>query len=66
VNFTNAPAFRLNPYSYENDLAKYESISIKYPGRTTMSHSTVKRMKSKTVAEFRKAYAQNKLTMMAM
>jgi hypothetical protein len=58
MNFT-APAFRLNPaYPYEEDLAKYGIDASKLSEADYTRAIGQLKMKLKTVAEFRTAYAQ--------
>jgi hypothetical protein len=63
MNFTNAPAFRLNPaYPYEEDLAKYGIDVNKISEEDyTRAIAQLKNEIRKTVAEFRTAYAQKQI-----
>jgi hypothetical protein len=63
MNFTTAPAFRLNPaYPYEEDLAKYGIDASKLSEADyTRAIGQLKSEIRKTVAEFRTAYAQKQI-----
>jgi hypothetical protein len=63
INFTNPPEFRLNPnYPYEEDLSKY-GIDPSQLSEENLAQATAQLRNEieKTVAEFRKAYAQKQL-----
>lgn len=63
INFTNPPEFKLNPnYNYEDDLAKYGIDSSKLTEEEyNKAIAQIKNELEKTVAEFRKAYAQKQI-----
>jgi hypothetical protein len=63
MNFTNPPAFRMNPdYPYEDDLAKYgldpNQLSEEDYNKAV---AQLKNETEKTIAEFRQAYAQKQI-----
>ncbi|WP_281323222.1 glycosyltransferase family 117 protein [Flavobacterium aestivum] len=63
INFTNPPAFRMNPdYPYEEDLAKYgldpNQLSEEDYNKAI---AQLKNETEKTIAEFRQAYAQKQI-----
>jgi hypothetical protein len=63
INFTNPPAFRMNPdYPYEDDLAKYgldpNQLSEEDYNKAI---AQLKNETEKTIAEFRQAYAQKQI-----
>jgi hypothetical protein len=63
ISFTNPPEFRLNPnYPYEQDLSKY-GIDPSQLSEEDLAKATAQLRNEieKTVAEFRKAYAQKQL-----
>lgn len=63
MNFTNPPAFKLNPdYPYENDLAKYGIDASKLTEEEyNKSVAQLRNEVEKIVTEFRQAYAQKQI-----
>nr|WP_315189736.1 DUF2723 domain-containing protein [uncultured Flavobacterium sp.] len=63
MNFTNPPAFKLNPdYPYENDLAKYGiDINQLTEEEYNKSVAQLRNEVEKIVTEFRQAYAQKQI-----
>jgi hypothetical protein len=63
MNFTNPPAFRMNPdYPYEDDLAKYGLDPSKLTEEDyNKAIAQLKNETEKTIAEFRQAYAQKQI-----
>ncbi|MEO8254213.1 MAG: DUF2723 domain-containing protein [Flavobacterium sp.] len=63
INFSNPPEFHINPdYPYENDLAKYGVDASKLSEEDyNKATAQLKNEVEKTVAEFRKAYAQKQI-----
>jgi hypothetical protein len=63
INFTNPPAFRMNPdYPYEEDLEKYGLDPSKLSEEDyNKAIAQLKNETEKTIAEFRQAYAQKQI-----
>jgi len=63
MNFTNPPAFRMNPdYPYEDDLAKYGLDPSQLSEEDyNKAIAQLKNETEKTIAEFRQAYAQKQI-----
>ncbi|AOW09142.1 glycosyltransferase family 117 protein [Flavobacterium gilvum] len=63
MNFTNPPEFRMNPdYPYEEDLVKYGLDPSKLSEEDyNKAIAQLKNETEKTIAEFRKAYAQKQI-----